>query len=337
MSKLKMKLMSKISSLLDYFEIHDYSTKDNMIAGPCPIHNGDNQSAFNINIDPSSEYYGSWFCNTKHCHESGNDVIALVSQLLSTKSYKSFSFVEVLRFCNEFTKNVKLDFTYQNNKQDELSKILERNNNSKIKGRHSKEQVRSRLSFPCKYYIERGFDENILDAFDVGVCKDAKSEMYNRAVFPVYDENDQYMIGCVGRTVNGHDQKWKNKKGFNKASFLYNYGKAIKEIGRSCTIILVEGQGDVIKLHMAGIKNAVGIFGSHLSDSQVFLLQKSGALNVVIMTDNDETGSKCREEIKEKLKYSFNIFDVITPTNDIGDMTIEEIDEIIKPQMKGLF
>jgi DNA primase len=100
---------------------------------------------------------------------------------------------------------------------------------------------------------------------------------------------------------------------------------------------LVEGQGDVIRLHEAGVRNAVGIFGSHLSDSQVFLLQKSGALNIIVMTDNDEAGEKCRLETKEKLKYSFNIFDVITPTNDIGDMSVGEINEIIKPQMKGLF
>ena len=55
------------------------------------------------------------------------------------------------------------------------------------------------------------------------------------------------------------------------------------------------------------------------------------------MTDNDDAGQKCRDEIKEKLKYSFNIYDVITPSNDIGDMTIEQIDETIKPQMKGLY
>ena len=55
------------------------------------------------------------------------------------------------------------------------------------------------------------------------------------------------------------------------------------------------------------------------------------------MTDNDEAGNKCREEMKEKLQYSFNIFDVVTPTNDIGDMSVAQIDELIKPQMKGLY
>ena len=332
-----MKLMSKIFEIFDYFEICDYFTTDSMIIGRCPIHDGDNTQAFNINIDPDSEYYGAWFCNTKHCHNEGNDIIALIGTLLSAKSNKEFSFREVLRFANNFTKNVDIDFSASTAKQDVLSSILEKNSKAKIKGQFTREQVRSRLVIPCEYYLKRGFSSEVLDYFDIGTCEDPKSEMYKRAVFPIYDENDEYMVSCVGRTISNDQRKWINKKGFNKSGFLYNYGKAIKEIDSSSTIILVEGQGDVIRLHEAGIRNAVGIFGSHLSDSQVFLLQKSGALNIVIMTDNDDAGNKCREEMKEKLSYSFNIFDVVTPTNDIGDMSVAQINELIKPQMKGFY
>jgi len=329
--------MSKIIDIFEYFGIHDYFNTDTMIIGPCPIHEGDNSQAFNINVDPDSEYYGAWFCNTKHCHNEGNDIIALIGLLLSAKTNKEYSFRDVLRFSNKFTENVNLDFSSSIVKQDTLSSILEKNSKMRIKGEFTRDQVRNRLTIPCKYYVSRGFSPEVLDYFDVGTCEDPKSAMYKRAVFPIYDENDEYMVSCVGRTICEDQRKWINKKGFNKSSFLYNYGKAVREIENSGTIILVEGQGDVIRLHEAGIRNAVGIFGSHLSDSQVFLLQKSGALNIVIMTDNDEAGNNCREEMKEKLKYSFNIFDVITPTNDIGDMSVAQIDELIKPQMKGLF
>lgn len=329
--------MSKVFDLLNYFEIDDYFTTDTKIISTCPVHDGDNPQAFNINIDPDSEYYGSWFCNTKHCHEGGNDIIALVGLLLSARSHKRFSFGEVLRFCNDFTKDIHTNFSGSLAKKDVLSSILEKNSKTSTKGKHTREQVRARLVFPCKYFVDRGFSPEALDYFDVGLCTDPKSEMYNRAVFPVYDENDQYMIGCVGRTVSENPRKWVNKKGFNKSSFLYNYGKVLPEVARTGTIILVEGQGDVIRLYESGIKNSVGMFGCNLSDSQVFLLQKSGALNVVIITDNDEAGNDARKEIHEKLKLSFNIYDVITPENDIGDMSIEQINEIIKPQLKGLY
>ena len=337
MSQLKMKLMSQISNLLDYFEVYDYFTTDSMIIGRCPVHDGDNQQAFNINIDATSEYYGAWFCNTKHCHEHGNDILALVGALLSSRSHKTFTFGEVLRFCNEFTKNVNLDFSTSIVRQDTLSSILEKNSKTKMKGKHTREQVRARLTFPCKYYVDRGFSPEVLDVFDVGVCMDPESEMYNRAVFPIYDENDEYMVSCVGRTVVDDPRKWINKKGFNKSSFLYNYGKVLAEVARTGTIILVEGQGDVIRLYESGIKNSVGMFGCSLSDSQSFLIQKSGALNVVIITDNDDAGNNARKEIHEKLKLTCNIYDVITPANDVGDMSVEEINKIIKPQLKGLY
>jgi len=177
----------------------------------------------------------------------------------------------------------------------------------------------------------------VLDFFDVGLCTKYQSQMYQRIVFPVYDEDDKYMVGCTGRTINNNPRKWINQKGFNKSNFLYNYGKAIEHISSSATIILVEGQGDVIRLWEAGIKNAVGIFGSKISDAQEFLIQKTGVANIVIMSDNDAAGEACRKDIQERLQYLFNIDHVILEKKDVGDMTVEEINKIIKPQIKGKF
>ena len=337
MRQLKMKLMTRISDLLSYFGVDDCFHSDVKITAPCPVHEGDNHTAFNINIDQDDDFYGSWFCNTKRCHEGGNDVIALVGKLLSIKLCEQISFAKVLKFCEDFVKDVDGDFSKPSHKRDTLSSILAANSKLKTKGKYNRSQVRSRLVFPCQYYLDRGYSAEALDHFDVGVCNDSRSEMYNRAVFPVYDESDEFMIGCVGRTICNDVKKWVNKKGFNKASFLYNYGKVLRDISRTSTIILVEGQGDVIRLYEAGIKNAVGIFGSNISDSQVFLLQKSGAFNIVIMTDNDDAGGVCRSKARDKLKLSFNVYDVVTPTCDVGDMTTEEINEIIKPQIQGLF
>lgn len=328
--------MTRISDLFSYFEIYDYFHGDIKITTACPVHQGDNQTAFNINVDVNDDFYGSWFCNTKHCHEGGNDIIALIGHLLAIKLDAEISFSELIKFCEDFVKDVDINFS-EVAKQDVLSSILAANSKTKVKGRHDRKQVRSRLTFPCDYYLQRGYSAETLDHFDVGVCNDTKSEMYNRAVFPIYDEDDMFMIGCVGRTLSNDVRKWINKKGFNKASFLYNYGKVLREISRTNTIILVEGQGDVMRLYESGIANAVGIFGSNISDSQVFLLQKSGALNIVIMTDNDEAGKACRDKAREKLATSFNVYDIITPTGDVGDMSVEEINQVIKPQMKGLF
>ena len=61
--------MKKIFDLFDFFGIHDYYESNNLLISSCPIHEGDNITAFNINIDEyNEEHYGKWFCNTKGCH-----------------------------------------------------------------------------------------------------------------------------------------------------------------------------------------------------------------------------------------------------------------------------
>lgn len=339
-------MMKKIFDLLQFFDIDEYYESNNLIISACPIHDGDNQTAFNINVDEDHEdHYGKWFCNTKHCHDSkpGKDVLSLVWCLLEKKYDKEFKFTEVIKFCKDFCSDVAIDDSnisiYSNtyNAIDKLLKIDLKKQGVKKDSKITKETVRKHLEFPAEYYLRRGYSKEILDIFDIGICTNPKSQMYQRVVFPVYDENDEYMVGCTGRTTCDDPRKWINLKGFNKSNFLYNYGKAMEHIQSKQTIILVEGQGDVIRLWEAGIYNAVGIFGSRISDSQEFLIQKTGVSNIVIMTDNDDAGHACAKDLNERLKYLFNIYTVYLTKKDIGDMTIEEINREIKPQIEGKF
>lgn len=151
--------------------------------------------------------------------------------------------------------------------------------------------------------------------------------MYTRIVFPVYAEDDESMIGCVGRdTTEKSKAKWINSKGFNKASYLYNYGKAVKEARQCGKLYLCEGQGDVMRFHEAGIHNAVGLFGCSISDGQKALLEKSGVLTLILALDPNKAGEKGREKIIEKCGNLFNIRQLKLPDQrDIGDLKIQEI------------
>lgn len=342
---MKLKLMKKIFDLFEFFEIDSYYEAQTMIVSRCPVHEGDNQTAFNINTDEENEdHYGKWFCNTKNCHTNkpGKDILSLVWMLLEKKFGKTFSFPEVLDFCNKFCSDVSVDVNkastaHNNNPIDKLLKLDSKKPSSSNNTNITSEVVRRHLVFPAQYYINRGFSQEVLDAFDIGVCLKPESQMYKRVVFPVYDHNDKYMVGCVGRTICDDPRKWINQKGFNKSNHLYNYGKAIKHIKRADAIILVEGQGDVIRLNEAGIHNAVGMFGSKISDSQEFLIQRTSASNVVIMADNDHAGHECTKDLISRLKYLFNIYTVELTKNDIGDMTVDEINNFLKPQIQGKF
>jgi len=330
-------MMRCFSDLLEYFELtNSLFDCDGLLVGCCPVHEGDNGSAFNINVDESSpDKYGRWFCNTRHCHNEkpGKDVISLTWMLLEKKRGRRLNFPEVINFCEEFCSNVKprpLD-------SSPISGFRSVKKATKKKQKRiTRQHARKYLTFPAKYYLSRGFTEESLDEFDVGFCTARESKMFGRVVFPVYDSDDMYMIGCVGRSVKEGPAKWINQKGFSKSNFLYNHGKAIKRIKETGVIIIVEGQGDVIRLWEAGIRNAVGIFGSKLSDSQEFLIQSTGVSEVIVCTDNDKAGDGCYENIESRLGGLFKVSRVsMGEFNDVGDMSVNQINLYIKPQIKG--
>ena len=184
-------------------------------------------------------------------------------------------------------------------------------------------------------YINRGFHPETLDSFDVGFCFEENRPMSGRVVVPVYDEDYNY-IGCVGRSTNESIKpKWLHEKGFKK-SILYGLNMAAKYIKESQTAILVEGQGDVWKMCEAGYKNCVGIFGSSINDDQLLLLEKSGALNLFILTVSDEAGHKAYNQILKKCGRRFNYFRPHISQKDVGDMTVEQIQKELNPQLKGI-
>lgn len=317
-----MKMMQMILHLFDHFEI-EYFTSGDLLVSSCPVHNGDNPSAFNININSNSPHYGTWFCNTKKCHETHRrDVIGLIQGILDKK--KKHSYNDVIKFCQNF--NEKTPIT----KKVKIKTVTVDTN------KYPRNLVRKNLIMPAKTYLDKGFSEQILDEFDIGVCLNPKAEMYNRVVFPVYDNADKYMIGCVGRTLNDNYTKWRNKKGFNKSAHLYGLNKAIDYIKKTSTVILVEGQGDVLRMHQAGIRNCVGLFGSKMSGLQEFALQTLKLKNIIVATDNDEAGLACREDIEEKLKDIYNVTHFISTKNDFQDMEVEEIKKNFKDKVEKL-
>ena len=341
---LNQKLADKARDLVEYFDIA-YADYASYISMTCPIHEGaDNPSAFSICTDPDDEMYGLWRCWTRGCEKShSHDMLGLVQALMqSSEKYKNKSkFPQVIKFAVKFVETSAEDLKEASKDEkysvfDKFTKAVERKS-KKSSTNISREDVRKSLTRPASYYINRGFDQNILDKFDVGVCLDRNKPMYNRVVAPVYDDDFSYMVGCVGRVQNEdyNGRKWINSKHFHTGSYLYGYWLAKEKIRETKTVILVEGQGDVWRLHEAGLENSVGIFGSSLSDSQCRTLETSGAFNLVILTDNDEAGKKARNSIKDKCSRIFNIIEPEYSHKDVGDMTVEQIETEIKPQLKG--
>ena len=57
------------------------------------------------------------------------------------------------------------------------------------------------------------------------------------------------------------------------------------------------------------------------------MLEKSGALDVVILTDNDEAGSKAAKQIIKRGGRRFNYQRPQISEKDVGDMSVSQIKE----------
>ena len=115
-----------------------------------------------------------------------------------------------------------------------------------------------------------------------------------RLIFPIFNGLGD-VVGFSGRDITNNPEKAKYKNTpqtqlFNKSGLIYGYN-FLRELKRNHmldSIILVEGQMDVIACHQAGITNAVGCLGtaftlnhakdlSHLSNNIILCLDGDGA------------------------------------------------------------
>ena len=334
--EIRLGLLARIEELLSKLEI-DYRDHYNRLSGTCPVHDGDNETALSIFIDA-----GNWKCWTHSCEENyGNDLIGFIRGVLSNINGEEVTFKDAVEWSCSFLKigSTGGDDNYDrmNKKRFSFQSKIFNEDTPEQKSSVTRNQIRNRLEIPSGYYIDRGFCPETLDKFDVGLCVTKNKLMYNRVVVPIYDDSHKYMVGCIGRKVReGKDPKWLFSLNFHKRYYLYNYWYAKKYIEDIQSVVLVEGQGDVWRLEEAGIHNSVGVFGCGISDQQKIKLEKSGALNVVVITDNDKAGIEAKEKIKKQCQRSFNLFFPEIRKKDIGEMSIEEVRSELLPQLDGL-
>lgn len=358
-----------IDNLLDSLNI-EYKNNSKMIVMACPIHGGDNPSALNLYPEGQS-YRGNWKCRTHNCEKVfKGSIIGFIRGVLSRYNHdwnepgdKMSSFEDAVNYALAFIKkdlkDIKVSRTEREKK--EFTNVVNYINKDKeeiVISRVTRPQIIKSLKIPSEYYISRDYTPDILKKYDVGLCDNPDKEMYNRVVVPIYDNDYEYMIGCTGRSIYekcdtckayhaSSDNcpspdnawkypKWKHNADFKSQNSLYNFWFAKEEILKTSTAIIVESPGNVWRLEENGIHNSVAMFGSSLSDRQKILLDSSGAMNLVLLTDNDEAGIKAAQQIKQKCQNTYRIFIPTISKNDIGDMTPIEIQTEIKEYIERI-
>ena len=153
---------------------------------------------------------------------------------------------------------------------------------------------------------EKGYTKReLLDAGLVSSGKNGRiyDKFRNRLMFPVIDVRGD-VIAFGGRSLDGSEPKYLNSPEtaiFSKRRSLYGINLA-KNTKRG-SILLVEGNIDVVTLHQAGIDNAVATMGTSLTTEQTRLISRY-AKEIIICYDNDPAGLKATDRAISILKNS---------------------------------
>jgi 5S rRNA maturation endonuclease (ribonuclease M5) len=358
------KLIDSLDKLFTELDI-PFTNNVNHFSFACPIHAGDNPNGSSI----MKRGVGNWQCFTEQCHtkygtSNGASLIQFIQAILTVRYNREYSFGAALEWAAQFVgegTSAYIQPTEEDNTRTHFIQLCKYINRKKTTPPlfTPRELVRSFLKIPAEYYLKRGYTERILHKFDIGYCFNTKKPFYDRVVTPFYDELGEFMIGCSGR--NKYEQcpkcrmyhqaevrcplekdeklrstKWKHSTNFAADSYLYNYWNANKVVLRSRTVVLVEGSGDVWRLEEAGIHNSLGLLGAKLSTNQQIILEQSGAINLLIATDNDDAGEKASISITKNCQHLFNIKRISFPTKDPGSLSIEQVKRIFIPILEKI-
>ena len=154
------------------------------------------------------------------------------------------------------------------------------------------------------YLMGKGFTpEEIVESGLVIKTDDGKyyDRFRGRIMFPIHNVSNA-IVGFTGRVLPQYDDgktgKYVNTPEtavYHKSNVLYNYNRAKKSMNELRTVVLVEGQMDVIMSTQAGVENVIAVSGTAFTDYHVKMIKRL-ADNVIISFDNDRAGQSARDK-----------------------------------------
>lgn len=283
------------------------------LRGPCPIHGGDNRTAFRFNKET-----GTWVCFTKRCHENYSyDVIGLIMAVRRIDFISAVEYLERLNCIDGDITEKYIKFKNDREANRILREYRQLSNEDFRPDFVNDESLKQFIPFRSNRFIKDGFKKETLDFFEIGGGY-TDGEGVIRDIIPirnVFGELMAYSLRDIRDKVS-YDMKYKLTPGFNKDTNLYNLNKA-KEYCKEKPLIIVEGFKSVWRLHEYGIYNVVAVMGSAVTRGQHTLLAAYAANGIVLLLDGDEAGVTGILSSYEALKNDiFPIIPIYTTETD---------------------
>lgn len=292
--------VSLLQVLKRYGLAEKFKQSGDSLSGPCPLHDGENQTQFRISISKNC-----WHCFGR-CNRGGN-VLEFVSEKEEV-SLRQAALLLVDWFA--LPKSGKADQS-EKRKVDQLQSLPSAEKaKAKVDHKVTSDAPNRPLGFQLKnldvqhpYLHERGITKKCIAEFGVGYCE--QGSMKGRVVIPVHNKDGQ-LVAYAGRwpgTLPDEDTpKYKLPPGFKKAQELFNVHRAFAEPDTS-PLVIVEGFFDCMTLWQQGIRRVVALMGSSLSSQQEeTIAQKlTSQSRIVLLLDEDEAGREARGKITPRL------------------------------------
>lgn len=288
----------------------------------CPIHQGDNTTAFVF-----TQSNKMWYCFTGAC--GGGDCFDFVMQM-DECSFKE----SAVKLAEMF--NVVVDWETEeieeNPFRDQARAFIEQM--MKKKNVH----VLPAFKLPqdmklVKVNEFRGYSPETIEWWKFRYC--IEGELQDRLVIP-FEDVDRRLVGITGRAMKGQPEKFMHRpRNLHTGYFLTGLGRNIefvREAGNSVKI--VEGAFDCARWWDNGFKNVCAPIGLFFTDEHVLQLYKAGVTTIELGFDNDEAGRNGIRKAIKRAKGKFDIYVLDYPEGkDADDCTKEELEEIDRTKL----
>jgi DNA primase len=311
--------------------------------GLCPFHNERTPS---FTVSPSKGIYKCFGCG-----KSGTSVNFIME-------HEQMSYPEALKhLAKKYGIQVMEEVQSDEQKQEERereSMMLITAYAQKVFSSNLSETDEGRIGL--SYFKERGFNDHIINDFQLGYSfeqrdaftKRALKEGYNetylvatglvikserdgrlfdrfagRVMFPIHNLSGK-VIAFGGRilTNDKNTAKYLNSPEsliYHKSNVLYGIFQSKKSIVEKDNCYLAEGYTDVLSLHQAGITNVVASSGTSLTAEQIRLIRRFSK-NITVLYDGDKAGIKAAlRGIDMILSEGMNVKVFLFPDGDDPD------------------
>ena len=279
--------------------------------GVCPFHDDHSPS---MSVSPEKQIYTCFSCGASGNvftfvadfeHISFAEAVKLLGDKAGIsvgsnviKSEKKDKYFEIYNYASKF---------YQNSLFSTLGKnAIDYLDNRKI----DKDTIKKfgiglsmQKASLTEYLLSKNY--TLDELITAGISNDNGSDIFiNRIVFPIYDLGGN-PVAFSGRIYNTKDtSKYINTKEtnkFKKGKILYNYHIAKEYLKKNDTIIIMEGQMDVIRASTIGIDNVIATMGTALTKEHKNII-KNMANTVILCFDGDAAGEKATNAAIELLE-----------------------------------